>query len=197
MLIVVAGLPGSGKSALADGLAGVLGAVVVSVRPDRERDDRRRHHRRLEAGVAAYEVAGAVAAQNLALGRTVVVDAVSDSEAARSTWWRAAAVAESAIAVVEVAVSGPDRAPPPAGESQPRLRPHRGADLDGRAAASGALRPWSVDRLVVDSTQPLDHLVDQVRKHVAASTELRGSEQVVGSVRRRSGPGGPRALAAR
>ena len=39
-----------------------------------------------ESGVAAYEAARAIAEQNLVLGRTVVVDAVNDSEAARETW---------------------------------------------------------------------------------------------------------------
>jgi predicted kinase len=196
MLIVVAGLPGSGKSALADGLAGA-GRGRRLGRPDRERDDRRRHHRRLEAGVAAYEVAGAVAAQNLALGRTVVVDAVSDSEAARSTWWRAAAVAESASPWSRCGVR--TRSSTAAGWRVAAATPAHIAEPTWTDVLQRAehYEPWSVDRLVVDSTQPLDHLVDQVRKHVAASTELRGSEQVVGSVRRRSGPGGPRALAAR
>lgn len=37
-------------------------------------------------GVAAYEAVRAAAEQNLVLGHSVVVDALNDSAAARSTW---------------------------------------------------------------------------------------------------------------
>ena len=39
--------------------------------------------------MGSYEAVRAAAEQNLALGRTVIVDAVNDSEAARDTWRRA------------------------------------------------------------------------------------------------------------
>lgn len=86
VLIVVSGLPGTGKSAVAAELAVRLGAVHLSI--DRIEDALLGAglSRSWETGVAAYEAARAVAEQNLDLGRTVVVDAVNDSEPARDTW---------------------------------------------------------------------------------------------------------------
>ncbi|WP_461470821.1 AAA family ATPase [Microbacterium sp. HJ5] len=55
---------------------------------------------RVATGVAAYEAVRAAAEQNLALGRTVVVDAVNDSEPARDTWRRAAAATLSPLRFV-------------------------------------------------------------------------------------------------
>ena len=89
-LVVVSGLPGVGKSTLAAALADEWQAVHLSI--DEVEDallgcglpaDER-------TGIAAYEAVRAAAEQNLVLGRTVVVDAVNDSEPARETWRRAA-----------------------------------------------------------------------------------------------------------
>jgi predicted kinase len=85
VLIVISGLPGTGKSAVAAAVAGELDGVHLSV--DRIEDALLGAglRRSWETGVAAYEAARAAAEQNLDLGRTVVVDAVNDSEAARNT----------------------------------------------------------------------------------------------------------------
>lgn len=91
MLIVVSGLPGTGKSAVAAELAARLRAVQVSIDPIEDALLGAGLPRSRETGVAAYEAARVVAQQNLALGASVVVDAVNDSEPARDTWRAAAA----------------------------------------------------------------------------------------------------------
>lgn len=86
MLIVLAGLPGSGKSAVADDLGRALNCAVLGV--DQAEAAMRRaavspsgptHH-------AAYLVVGALAAEQLALGHDVIVDAASGPEMAREHW---------------------------------------------------------------------------------------------------------------
>jgi predicted kinase len=91
VLIVISGLPGTGKSAVASALAVRLGAVHLSVDPIEDALLRAGLARSWETGVAAYEAARAIAEQNLAVGSTVVVDAVNDSGEARETWRTAAA----------------------------------------------------------------------------------------------------------
>ena len=89
-LIVVSGLPGVGKTTLADGLGSTLRAVRVSVDLVEDALLGAGLPADWTTGVAAYEAARAVAEENLALGQTVVVDAVNDSSPARETWQRAA-----------------------------------------------------------------------------------------------------------
>lgn len=72
MLIAMAGLPGSGKSAVAVELGRRLAAPVVSVDPIEAAMWRAGIDRGQPTGYAAYVVAEAVADGVLALGRTVV-----------------------------------------------------------------------------------------------------------------------------
>ncbi|MDP3231371.1 MAG: AAA family ATPase [Myxococcales bacterium] len=85
--MVISGLPGTGKSTVAQAVARHLEAVHLSIDPV---EDAMLGAGVRATGVAAYEVVRVMAEQNLRLDRAVVVDAVNDSEAARQTWRRAA-----------------------------------------------------------------------------------------------------------
>lgn len=100
MLIVISGLPGTGKSAVAAELAARSESVYLSIDPIEDALLGAGLPRSWETGVAAYEAARRVAEQNLALGRSVVVDAVNDSEPARGTWRAASATAGTDLAFV-------------------------------------------------------------------------------------------------
>ena len=89
MLLVVSGLPGTGKTTLADSLAGRLRAVRVSVDPVEEALLESGLPRSWESGAAAYRAGAAMAATNLAGGLPVVADAVNDSVAARAATYEA------------------------------------------------------------------------------------------------------------
>ena len=93
MLTVISGLPGVGKTTVADLVGRRLGAVRLSIDTVEEALLAARLPRGGETGVAAYEAVGALAARDLRDGRSVVVDAVNDSEPARDTWRRASASA--------------------------------------------------------------------------------------------------------
>jgi predicted kinase len=86
MLIVMSGLPGSGKSTLAQAVARELAACVASVDVIEAAMVRSGVEKSLRSGIAAYEVAADVAAQQLRLGRTVIADAVNAVEQARTMW---------------------------------------------------------------------------------------------------------------
>lgn len=104
-LIVMAGLPGCGKSTLADIIAARLGAAVVSVDPIESAilsagidDDQ-------PTGLAAYLVAEAIAESSLQAGSTVVVDAVNAVEPARMQWRGLAERTGALLRVIEVVCS--------------------------------------------------------------------------------------------
>lgn len=163
MLVVVSGLPGTGKSTLADALARRLGAVRVSVDPIEDALLSSGLPPSWETGVAAYRAAAAVAELNLSIGRTVVADAVNDSEAARDTWRSAAARAGSPITFVVLHLA--DTA------AHRRRIEHRTWDLahvpplawqDVLDRASSA-EPWTGDdHLRIDAGAPVEEIVVQV-----------------------------------
>lgn len=99
-LIVTAGLPGSGKSSVAKWLARTIRAPLLSVDPI-EAAMRQSDIPKTMTGIAAYEIAAAVAEENLKLDLTVIVDAVNPVEAARATWVRLAERQKSSLIFVE------------------------------------------------------------------------------------------------
>ena len=163
MLVVISGLPGTGKSAVAAGLAARLAAVHVSIDPIEDALLGSGLPPSWETGVAAYEAARVVAEQNLALGLTVVVDAVNDSEPARDTWRAAAAATGSDLVFVvlelddavehrrrlETRVRGLQNVPEPSWD-----------DVTARAAAYA---PWAeAECLRLDAGRTVEELVDRL-----------------------------------
>jgi predicted kinase len=151
VLIVIAGLPGSGKSTMAADLGRALNCAVLGV--DQAEAAMWRagvspsgptHH-------AAYLVVGALAAEQLALGHDVIIDAVNGPEPARAQWRDLAAEtgAELKFIVVEC---GDDRV------YRDRVE-RRTRDIEGfpEPTWEGVLRrraefpPWTGERLTVDS----------------------------------------------
>jgi len=102
VLVVMAGLPGGGKSTIAEVLGARLNATIVSVDPIESSI----LHAGIDAdqptGLAAYLVAETMAEQVLMSGRTVIVDAVNAVEPARLQWRELAERAEVTLRVVEV-----------------------------------------------------------------------------------------------
>jgi predicted kinase len=105
VLVVMAGLPGAGKSAVAQELARALGCAVLSVDPVEAAMWQAGVSRREPTGLAAYVVAEALAAEQLALGHDVVIDAVNGVEPARDQWRRLAERAGAALRFIEVRCS--------------------------------------------------------------------------------------------
>ena len=86
-LIVLMGLPCTGKSAVADGIAKALAAPVFSVDPLEATLLRAGITREHRSDYAAYDLAMTLARSQLQLGQSAIVDAVNSIELVR-TWWR-------------------------------------------------------------------------------------------------------------
>ena len=99
-LIVLSGLPGSGKSTLAHGLSLALAVTIFSVDPI-EAEMLRAGLSRTQTGIAAYEVAQALADEHLRLGHSVIIDAVNPVEAPRAAWRMLAARHHAGLKIIE------------------------------------------------------------------------------------------------
>jgi predicted kinase len=151
VLVVMSGLPGVGKSALADALGRELGAPVLSVDPIEAAIMRSGIPQSFETGLAAYEVAATLAEHQLTLGLDVVADATNYLEVGREMWRQAARRSGATVTSIEVVCR--DRA-----LHRRRLEARR-REIDGFPEpaweAIEAMRaewePWTEERLVVDS----------------------------------------------
>jgi predicted kinase len=99
-LVVFSGLPGSGKSTLAQGVARALSLAIFSVDPI-EAAMWRGGLSKNQTGIAAYEVAIALADEHLRLGYSVIADAVNPVEAPRAAWRNLAAKNRAELKVIE------------------------------------------------------------------------------------------------
>lgn len=166
-LLVLSGLPGTGKSALADALGRRLAAVRLSVDDAEEALLAAGLFPGWSTGVAAYEVVGALAAQNLQAGATVVVDAGNDSEPARETWRRAAASAGAEMHfVLTICTDEAEHQRRLAGRTRPyaHVREPTWGDVQRRAEL---FEPWAGPHAVVDTVHPLP---DSVARVLAATS---------------------------
>jgi predicted kinase len=169
VLIAISGLPGTGKTAVAAGLAVRLNAVHLSIDPVEDAMLGAGLPAGWETGVAAYEATRAAAEQNLALGWDVVVDAVNDSDAARQTWRNAADRTGVVLRFVMLTCSSD-------GEHRRRLESRRRGlrcvpepTWEQVLARASAYEPWTDDCLVVDTHAPLAAVVDEVHRRVTHS----------------------------
>jgi len=104
MLIVLGGLPGTGKTTLARGLARELGAVHLRI----DSIETAIH----QAGVrvmndTGYRVAYAVAEDNLKLGRTIIADSVNPLAVTRTAWVEVGRRSDAQVVEIEIVCSDP------------------------------------------------------------------------------------------
>lgn len=85
-VIIVSGLPCSGKSTVAEGIAEKMGLPIFSVDPIESSIIKSGIKKSFETGLAAYLVAETLAAEQLSLRQSIIIDAVSPVREARDMW---------------------------------------------------------------------------------------------------------------
>jgi predicted kinase len=165
MLIAMAGLPGAGKSTIAEILGHRLGYPVVSVDPIESAILAAGIESEQPTGLAAYLVAEAIADAALANGVSLIVDAVNAVDPAREQWVALAEKYHEQLRFLEVVCSDTDvhkerlasrdrnlaHIPDPTWHAVEQSLDEY-SDWTGRAAA--------VRRLTLDSVLPLGEVVE-------------------------------------
>ena len=167
-LIVLSGLPGSGKSTVAEAVGRSVRATVLSVDPIESAIVRAGIEHGFETGLAAYLVAETIADASLASGLDVVIDAVNSVEEARDMWRALALRRDAELRVVECVLAGEE-------VGRARLAGRRRglavpeptwADVERRRAE---WTPWPEPHLTLDAARPIEEKVDLALAYVAAA----------------------------
>ena len=103
-LVMMSGLPGSGKSTLSKTLAEQTGAELLRIDVF-EQDLRNQHGAYFDVGTRGYLQGYRLAAQHLREGRNVIADAVNAAEVARQGWRDVAEASGSEIVEIEILCS--------------------------------------------------------------------------------------------
>lgn len=167
-LIVMSGLPGSGKSTIAERLAQRLRMPVFSVDPIESAMLKAGIAQSFETGLAAYLVAEVLASEQLKLGMSVIIDAVNAEEEGKDIWRGLASRYGLELTILEVIVS--DRA------LHQRRMESRVRSLHGFSevtweqveARRVSWTQWKEPTLRLDSTQDIETNVSEALRFIQA-----------------------------
>ena len=166
-VIVVSGLPGSGKSTVAEGIAEKLGIPIFSVDPIESSIIKSGIKRSFETGLAAYLVTETLVAEQLSLGIPAVIDAVSAVKEARDMWRTLSNKFNARLIIIECALDRDLHKK----RIESRVRNIHGIpevtwnDVDNR---SREYLTWKEKRLVLDTSDNIESNLDRALEYISA-----------------------------
>jgi predicted kinase len=166
MLVILSGLPGVGKSAIADALGQELHACVIAVDSIEAAMLRSGIPQSFETGLAAYQVGAALAEHQLRLGLTVIADAANYLEVGRSMWRAAADAAAVGWRAIEVVCSDVDEHRRRLAGRRRELGPYPEPTWEAVSRRREETDPWTEPRLVLDAVAPLEVNVTKALEHL-------------------------------
>ena len=162
----MSGLPGVGKSAIAEALGRELPAVVISVDEIEAAMLRSGIVRSFETGLAAYNVGAALVAHQLRVGFSVIADAANYLEVGRQIWWSAGEAADATVHGIEVVCSDESVHRTRLAARRRDLAPFPEPSWEQVAQWRSETEPWVRPRLVLDSVRPVEESVRLVLAYV-------------------------------
>ncbi len=163
MLLIFGGLPGAGKTAIAARLARDLKCVHLRIDSI---EQAMRNSGITVSGPEGYEVAYAIAEDNLKLGRTVVADSVNPIEITRAAWRDVARRTGTRYIEIEIVCSDPI-------EHRRRVET-RTADIAGhllptwQEVCDREYGPWEADVVIDTAGRGIEMSVTKLREKLEA-----------------------------
>lgn len=151
MLIILAGLPGVGKTTIARELARRLVAVHVRIDSIEQGIRQSAAHADVPMDDTGYLAGYAVSEDNLRLGHMVIADSVNPWELTRDAWMTVAGRAGTKALEVEIVCSDPiehERRLTSRAADPPGIKP-----LSWQQVLARDYRPWHRAHLVIDSAR--------------------------------------------
>ncbi|MEO5888540.1 MAG: AAA family ATPase [Anaerolineales bacterium] len=167
-MIVISGLPGSGKSTVAEAVVEKLSLPIFSVDPIESCIVKSGLRRSFETGLAAYLVAETLAAEQLRLGLSVIIDAVCPVREARVMWHNLAEQQNSRLIIIECVLARDLHKT----RIESRVRNIQGipevtwSDVEDRRNEYLA---WEEERLVLDTSNTRENNLDKVLEFIEAA----------------------------
>lgn len=167
-LVVVGGLPGTGKSIIAEHAARFLGAALLSKDIFEAALWRNGITREANAGWASYDQLGAVAELQLRIGRPAVIDSVATNERIRSAWRDIAGRHSAHFIAVECVCSDEGLHRSRLAERDRGILGWPEVTWEQVAEIRTRYEPWQTEHLVLDAIRPLDENLATLAAHLRA-----------------------------
>lgn len=156
-LIVFSGLPGTGKSTLAEALGNYLTVPVFAkdwLEATLVRSDLVPSHPNKPLGSAGYELLTMLAERQLMLGQSVILDSVASTQTIRDAWKRLSEQYQADWRVIECICSDEAVHLQKIGERQRKIPGWHELKWQDVEKVKGYFVPWEGERLILDMMNP-------------------------------------------
>ncbi len=167
-LIIMSGLPSSGKSTISERIATELKVPIFSVDPIESAIIKSGITKSFETGLAAYIVAQDLAEEQLKLGLSVVIDAVNAEDEGKQVWRDLSVKIETPLVVIECLTS--DKGVHRARIEARRRNLHGMPEItwDTVEERRKAYTDWDIDTLKLDTGNDADVNVQKAIDFIAS-----------------------------
>lgn len=164
-IILVSGLPGSGKSTVSESLAEKLKLPLFSVDPIESSIIKSGINKSFETGLAAYLVAETLAWEQLKCNNSVIIDAVNSVKEARNIWKSLSEQTNSKLIIIECTLE--EKIHKERIESRVRNM-HGMSEISWEDVQKRRKEylPWTEERLILNTAENFEISIEKVLKYI-------------------------------